>query len=101
MFAYFRDLLHQKMDMFNMSMEKTLENTKILIEQVHTIRMKYMNITDEETIDKMKLQIYFDKVDKLVSAADHIKMKFTSLKEDNNRLRDQARSIDKGNLSEP
>ncbi|XP_077279296.1 inhibitor of nuclear factor kappa B kinase subunit beta [Temnothorax americanus] len=95
------DLLHQKIDMFNTNMEKTLENIKILIEQVHTIRMKYMNLTDEDTTDKRKVQIYFDKVSKLVSAADQIKMKFTSLKEDNDRLRDRAQTIDyMGNLSE-
>lgn len=101
MFVYFRDLLDQKMNMFNTNMEKTLENTKILTEQIHTIRIKYMNMMDEDAIDKTKIQIYFDKVDKLVSAADHIQMKFTFLKEDNNRLRDQFRTIDYiGNLSE-
>jgi len=80
-------------------MEKILENTKILIDQVHTIRMKYMN-TDEDTTDKKKVQIYLDKVNKLVNAADQIKIKFMSLKEDNNKLRDQVRAINYvGNLS--
>jgi len=80
-------------------MEKILENTKILIDQVHTIRMKYMN-TDEDTIDKKKVQIYLDKVNKLVNAADQIKIKFMSLKQDNDRLRDQVRAINYvGNLS--
>lgn len=82
-------------------MEKTLESTKILTEQVHTIRMKYTNTTAEDTTDKRKVQIYFDKVNKLISAVDQIKMKFMSLKEDSNRLRDQAQAIDYiGNLSE-
>lgn len=81
-------------------MEKTLKNTKILTDQVHTIRMKYMNTTDEDAADKRKIQIYLNKVDKLISAADQIKMKFTSLKEDNNKLRDQAQATDYiGNLS--
>lgn len=86
--------------MFNTSMEKTLEKTKILTDQVSTIRMKYTNMSDEYATNKRKVQIYFDKVDKLISAADQIKVKFMSLKEDNNRLRDQAQSIDYiGNLS--
>jgi len=82
-------------------MEKTLESTKILTEQVHAIRMKYTNTTAEDATDKSKVQIYFDKVNKLISAIDQIKMKFMSLKEDSNRLRDQAQAIDYiGNLSE-
>ncbi|XP_018054562.1 PREDICTED: inhibitor of nuclear factor kappa-B kinase subunit beta-like [Atta colombica] len=94
------DLLHQKIDKFNSSMKKTLENTKILTDQVHTIRMKHMNTTDEDVADKRKIQTYLNKVDKLVSAADQIKMKFMSLKEDNNKLRDQAQATDYiGNLS--
>lgn len=82
-------------------MEKTMEKTKILTDQVCMLRMKYTNMRDEYAINKKKVQIYFDKVDKLVSAADQIKIKFMSLKEDNNRLRDQAQAIDYiGNLSE-
>ncbi|XP_011707649.1 PREDICTED: inhibitor of nuclear factor kappa-B kinase subunit alpha [Wasmannia auropunctata] len=94
------DLLHQKVVTFNTNMEKTLENTKILTDQVQTIRIKCTNTdecmkkTDEDAIDKTKIQIYLDKVDKLISAADQIKMKFMSLKEDNNRLRHQAQAID-------
>jgi len=87
--------------MFNTRMEKTLENIKILIDQIRTIRVKYTNMTDEDMTDKRKVQIYFDKVDKLVSAADQIKIKFMSLKKDNNKLRDKAQNIDYvGNLSE-
>lgn len=86
--------------MFNTSVDKTLKNTKILTDQVHTIRTKYMNTTDEDATDTRRVQIYLDKVDKLVSAVDQIKVKFMSLKEDNNRLRDQAQAIDgTGNLS--
>lgn len=85
--------------MFNTNMEKILENTKILTEQVHIIRMKHM--ADEGAIDKKKVQIYFDKVDKLISAIDQIKIKFMSVKEEYNRLRNQAQAIDyTGNLSE-
>jgi len=81
-------------------MKKTLENTKILTDQVHIIRMKHMNTMDEDVADKRKIQTYLNKVDKLVSAADQIKMKFMSLKEDNNKLRDQAQATDYiGNLS--
>lgn len=74
-------------------MEMTLENTKALIDQVHTIRIKYMNL-GEDAIDRKKMQTYFDKVDKLVSAADQIKMQFMSLKSDNDKLRNKAQSID-------
>ncbi|KMR03298.1 inhibitor of nuclear factor kappa-b kinase subunit beta [Lasius niger] len=87
------DLLHQKIDAFNTNMEMTLENTKALIDQVHTIRIKYMNL-GEDAIDRKKMQTYFDKVDKLVSAADQIKMQFMSLKSDNDKLRNKAQSID-------
>lgn len=87
------DLLQQKIDVFNSNMEMTLENTKALIDQVHTIRIKYMNIS-EDAPDRRKIQIYFDKVDKLVSAADQIKKQFMSLKEDNDKLRNKAQSID-------
>lgn len=75
-------------------MEMTLENTKALINQVHTIRIKYMNLMDEDAIDRRKTQTYFNKVDKLVSAADQIKMQFMSLKKDNDKLRNKAQSID-------
>lgn len=79
----------------------TLENTKVLIDQVHTIRIKYVNIMDEDVIDKKKTQIYFDKVDKLVSAANQIRMQFMSLKKDNDKLRNKAQNIDcMRNLSE-
>lgn len=79
----------------------TLENTKVLIDQVHTIRIKYVNIMDEDAIDKRKTQIYFDKVDKLVSAANQIRMQFMSLKKENDKLRNKAQSIDSmRNLSE-
>ncbi|XP_025072887.1 uncharacterized protein LOC105422150 [Pogonomyrmex barbatus] len=94
------DLFQQKIDMFNTNVEKTLENIKILIDQVHIIRMKYVNTTDENATNKKKVEI-FDKVDKLINAANKIKVKFISLKEDNNRLIDKARDIDYiGNLSE-
>ncbi|XP_070150197.1 inhibitor of nuclear factor kappa-B kinase subunit beta [Polyergus mexicanus] len=88
------DLLHQKIDVFNTNMEMTLENTKALINQVHTIRIKYMNLMGEDAIDRRKTQTYFNKVDKLVSAADQIKMQFMSLKKDNDKLRNKAQSID-------
>lgn len=88
------DLLHQKIDVFNTNMEMTLENTKALIDQVHTIRIKYANTMGEDAIDRRKVQTYFDKVDKLISAADQIKMQFMSLKEDNDKLRNKAQSID-------
>ncbi|XP_039310188.1 inhibitor of nuclear factor kappa-B kinase subunit alpha isoform X2 [Solenopsis invicta] len=93
------DLLNQKIDMFNTNMEKTVENIKMLTDQVHMIYIKYTNTTDEDEAKK-KVQIYFDKVNKLVSAADQIKMKFMSLKMDNNILKEQAIVIDyTGNLS--
>lgn len=72
----------------------TLENTKVLIDQVHTVRMKYVNTIDEDAIGRRKTQIYFDKVDKLASAADQIRMQFMSLKKDNDKLRNKAQSID-------
>ncbi|XP_011870457.1 PREDICTED: inhibitor of nuclear factor kappa-B kinase subunit beta-like [Vollenhovia emeryi] len=94
------DLLHQKIDRFNTSMAETLESTKNLTEQVHTSRTKYINITDVDATNTRKVHILFDKVDKLASTADQIQMKFMSLKEDNDRLRDQAQAIDYiGNLS--
>ncbi|XP_050458472.1 uncharacterized protein LOC126855123 isoform X2 [Cataglyphis hispanica] len=87
------DLLHQKIDVFNTNMEMTLENTKALIDKVHIIRFKYMNL-GEDAIDRKKAQTYFNKVDKLISAADQIKMQFMSLKKDNDKLRNKAQSID-------
>lgn len=76
-------------------MEKTLESTKTLMNQVHVIRLRYANLTAADVTDKRKaLQIYFDKVDKLVNAADQIKMKFISLKEYNDKFRDKIQSID-------
>lgn len=80
--------------MFYLNMEKTLENTKKLSDQVNAIRAKYANMTSESPSDKGALQIYFDKVDQLVSAANQIKMRFMSLKKDNDRLRDEAQNID-------
>lgn len=74
-------------------MEMTLENTKALIDKVHIIRFKYMNL-GEDAIDRKKAQTYFNKVDKLVSAADQIKMQFMSLKKDNDKLRNKAQGID-------
>src|SRR5436190_5771214 len=94
MFHVFRDLLHQKINAFDTNMEMTLENTKALINQVQTIRVKYANVTDEDAINRGEAQTYFDKVDKLISAADQIKMQFISLKEDNDKLRAKAQSID-------
>ncbi|KAL0121196.1 hypothetical protein PUN28_008700 [Cardiocondyla obscurior] len=92
------DLLHQKINMFNTNMEKTLKNIKILTEKVHTIRTKYMNSTNKD--ENHKKIIYFDKVDKLINAADQIKAEFMSIKENNNRLRGQAEVTDyTGNLS--
>ncbi|XP_012527846.1 inhibitor of nuclear factor kappa-B kinase subunit beta isoform X2 [Monomorium pharaonis] len=94
------DLLIKKIDIFNTNMEKALENIKILTDQVHMLRMKYTSSMNEDATEK-KVQIYFYKVDKLVSAADQIRMRFMSLKEDNNRLRDQVQATDcTGNLSE-
>ncbi|XP_029167481.1 inhibitor of nuclear factor kappa-B kinase subunit alpha-like isoform X2 [Nylanderia fulva] len=87
------DLLHQKINMFNTNMEMTLENTKALIDQVHIIRIKYMNIREDAT-DRKEIQVYFEKVDNLVSAADQIKMQFMYLKEDNDKLTKKAQSID-------
>lgn len=86
--------MHQKIDVFNTNMEMTLENTKALIDKVHIIRFKYMNLMGEDAIDRKKAQTYFNKVDKLVSAADQIKMQFMSLKKDNDKLRNEAQSID-------
>ncbi|XP_012234251.1 inhibitor of nuclear factor kappa-B kinase subunit beta [Linepithema humile] len=89
------DLLHQKIELFHLNMEKTLENTKKLIDQVNAFRAKYENMTSESTTDKVvALQVYFDKVDKLISAANQIKISFMSLKEDNDKLRDKAQNID-------
>lgn len=93
-FTHFRDLLQQKIEMFHSNMEKTLENTKMLMDQVNAFRAKYANMTSESMTDKgVALQVYFDKVDKLISAANQIKMKFMCLKEDNHRLRDNAQNI--------
>ncbi|XP_032683436.1 inhibitor of nuclear factor kappa-B kinase subunit beta-like isoform X2 [Odontomachus brunneus] len=89
------DLLHQKINTFNTNMENTLECTKTLMNQVHVIRRRYENPTTVDATDKKKiLHIYFDKVDKLVSAADQIKIKFISLKENNDKFRDKIQSID-------
>lgn len=99
---HFRDLLHQKIDTFNANMEKTLENTKTLTNQMHTIRITHADMPHGDTSDRKKiLHTYFDKVDKLISAADQIKMRFISLKEDKDRLTDKAQNIDyMGNLIE-
>lgn len=76
-------------------MDKTLESTKTLVDQVYTIRTKYASMMGEGTADRTEaLQTYFKKVDKLLSAADQIKMNFISLKEDNDRLQCKAKSID-------
>lgn len=92
---YFRDLLHQKINTFNTNVEKTLESTKTLMNQVHAIRLRYANSTTADATNRKEvLQIYFDKVDKLVSAADQIKIKFISLKENNDKLRDKIQSTD-------
>lgn len=88
-------MLQQKINTFNTNMEKTLENTKTLINQVRTIRLKYADPTAANATDRTEtLQIYFDKVDKLVNAADQIKLKFVSLKKDNEKFRDKIQSID-------
>lgn len=88
-------MLHQKINIFNTNMEKTLESTKTLMNQVHTIRLRYADSMAADAIDRKKdLQNYFDKVDKLVNAADQIKMKFMFLKENNDKFRDKIQSID-------
>ncbi|RLU24379.1 hypothetical protein DMN91_002467 [Ooceraea biroi] len=89
------DLLHQKICTFNVNMDETLKHTKALMDQVQSIRTKCTNCMGEGTANGTEaLQTYFVKVDKLVSAADQIRMKFISLKEDNDRLRDKAQNID-------
>jgi len=76
-------------------MDKTLENIKDLTDQVHIICMKYITLIDEDMVDKTRtLQIYFEKVDKLVSTANQIKTRFICLTEDNNKLRDKAQNVD-------
>jgi len=77
-------------------MENILENTKKLADQVNAIRVKYANMTSENMTDKgTALQVYFNKVDNLISAANQIKMsQFMSLKKDNDKLRDKAQNID-------
>jgi uncharacterized coiled-coil DUF342 family protein len=76
-------------------MDRTLKNIKDLIDQVHTIHMKYTALINENMVDKTRtLQIYFEKVDKLVSTANQMKTRFISLTEDNDKLRDKAQNID-------
>lgn len=76
-------------------MEETffLEKTKALMNQMHTIRLSYTDITNGDTNKKRKTD-YFDKVDKLYRAVNQIKVKFDSLKDDYNRLRTKAESVD-------
>ncbi|XP_014483184.1 PREDICTED: inhibitor of nuclear factor kappa-B kinase subunit beta-like isoform X2 [Dinoponera quadriceps] len=89
------DLLHQKINTFNTNMEKTLENTKTLMNQVDVIRLRYANSTSADATDRREvLRPYFDKIDKLVNAADQIKMKFISLMENNDKFRNEVQSID-------
>jgi len=76
-------------------MNKTLENIKYLKDQVCTIHMKYITLIDEDMVDKTRtLDIYFEKVNKLVNTTNQIKTRFISLKEDNDKLRNKAQNID-------
>ncbi|KYM77964.1 Inhibitor of nuclear factor kappa-B kinase subunit beta [Atta colombica] len=57
------DLLHQKIDKFNSSMKKTLENTKILTDQVHTIQDNNKLRDQAQATDYIgNLSVLYDKI---------------------------------------
>lgn len=80
--------------MFNANLEETLRKTKTLTDRVYAYTgIKYIKITSLEDMT-YKTQMRVDKIDKLNSAANQVKMEFMSLNRDNDKLRYNIQSID-------
>ncbi|CAD1474987.1 unnamed protein product, partial [Heterotrigona itama] len=87
------DLVITRFDTFNKDMTNILININKLLNELSTIRNKWK----KGSIDKEKLtalEINYEKVTKLVKAADQIKLKFDLLIQESSKLNDAVKSVD-------